>query len=49
MAFQKCHELFDYRDGQLFRKSRKGMGEQETCIRVREGDEHVLIQGVITH
>ncbi|ECF1823680.1 hypothetical protein E1K31_04095, partial [Salmonella enterica subsp. enterica serovar Senftenberg] len=25
--FQKCHELFEYRDGQLFRKSRKGMGE----------------------
>lgn len=45
--YQKCHELFEYRDGQLFRKSRKGMGEQGTpvFIRVREGEEHVLIQG----
>ncbi|TRL67920.1 hypothetical protein FMM65_15175 [Citrobacter youngae] len=45
--FQKCHELFDYRDGKLFRKSRKGMGEQgdPVFIRVREGEEHVLIQG----
>ncbi|EBJ1342930.1 hypothetical protein V9L82_000550 [Salmonella enterica subsp. enterica serovar Braenderup] len=45
--FQKCHELFEYRDGQLFRKSRKGMGEQgnPVFIRVREGEEHVLIQG----
>ncbi|WP_139539752.1 hypothetical protein [Klebsiella spallanzanii] len=45
--YQKCHELFEYREGTLFRKSRKGMGEQGTpvYIRVREGEEHVLIQG----
>ncbi|MBJ9244422.1 hypothetical protein [Citrobacter koseri] len=45
--YQKCHELFEYRNGKLFRKSRKGMGEQgnPVFIRVREGEEHVLIQG----
>jgi hypothetical protein len=26
--YHKCHELFEYRDGQLLRKSRKGMGEK---------------------
>lgn len=45
--YHKCHELFEYRDGKLLRKSRKGMGEQGTAayIRIREGEEHVLIQG----
>ena len=45
--FQKCHELFEYRDGGLFRKSRKGMGEKGTpvYVRTREGEECVLIQG----
>lgn len=45
--YHKCHELFEYRDGQLLRKSRKGMGEKGTpaYIRIREGEEHVLIQG----
>ncbi|EPQ4686388.1 hypothetical protein LXC81_002663 [Citrobacter freundii] len=45
--FQKCHELFEYRDGGLFRKSRKGMGEKgaSVYVRTREGEECVLIQG----
>ncbi len=45
--FQKCHELFEYRDGGLFRKSRKGMGEKgaPVYVRTREGEEYVLIQG----
>lgn len=45
--YHKCHELFEYCDGKLLRKSRKGMGEQGTpaYVRIREGEEHVLIQG----
>lgn len=45
--YHKCHELFVYEKGQLLRKSRKGMGEQGTpaYIRVRGGEEHILIQG----
>ncbi|CAM7837145.1 hypothetical protein ATHEMM101B_10065 [Atlantibacter hermannii] len=45
--YHKCHELFEYRDGKLLRKSRKGMGEQgtEVYIRIREGEEHVIIHG----
>lgn len=45
--YQKCHDLLEYRDGKLFRKSRKGAGEEgtELYVRIRDGEEHVLIQG----
>jgi len=45
--YHKCHELFECRDGKLLRKSRKGMGEQGTpaYVRIRGGEEHILIQG----
>ncbi|MGV2721535.1 UNVERIFIED_CONTAM: hypothetical protein POV78_06935 [Enterobacter roggenkampii] len=45
--YHKCHELFEYKAGQLLRKSRKGMGEQGTAayVRIRGGEENILIQG----
>lgn len=45
--YHKCHELFEYREGKLLRKSRKGMGEQGTqaYVRIRGGEENILIQG----
>ena len=45
--YHKCHELCEYKAGQLLRKSRKGMGEQGTAayVRIRGGEENILIQG----
>lgn len=45
--YYKCHELFEYRDGTLYRKFRKGAGEQGTPVYIRTigGLETVLIQG----
>lgn len=45
--YHKCHELFEYRDGELLRKHRKGMGEKGSpaYLRVRDGEANVLIQG----
>lgn len=46
--YHKCHEIFEYRDGVLYRKFAKGRAKQGESVFIRTigGLETVVVQGV---